>query len=1040
MNTINYCRIVALCLAFSCAGWAAETSGFVARTYSDGKGHSLPYRLFIPDGYDASKPYPLVLYFHGAGGRGSDNLKQMTDVPRFLVLAEPANQRKWPCFILAPQCPENQQWAAMPWSEPSGVGKFTSITWPMEASLALVDSLPQEYRGIDVSRLYVTGISMGGYGTWDAVCRVPKKFKAAVPICGGGDPGKIAQVTELKNLRVWAYHSADDRTVPAGRTREMIDVLKALKGIQPRYTEFPDGGHDAYTRAYADPALLPWLFAGDGRVMEVGTRAQVQQWDLFETSFESAKAYTNSFMDIEVDVIFKQGERQWRVPAFWAGGGTWKVRFAPPVQGEYTYRVECTDKANAGLNGKEQALSVAAYTGDNPLLKHGFLKVSSDKRHFEHADGTPFFWLGDTWWKGLCKRLTWEGFQELTADRKAKGFSLVQIVCGPYPDEDLFETRWENEGGKPYETKDFSVVNPEYFKYSDRRIKHLVDNGIVPAIVGGWGRGDCDGMKAGVPGLKRHWRNVIARYGAYPTVWIIGGESQGPQWTEVAKYVQATDPYHRPSTIHPEQSGRSSVTDESAINFDMLQTGHGDWDAGRGAIPKMQAAYGRNPPMPVLIGEYCYEGHMQTAAQDVQRYVFWASMLSGSAGLTYGAAGIWHASVEGDPGTVNVYDLTTWKQGMNYPGSTQLGLGKKLLEQFPWARFEPHPEWAPGCFAAGIPGGMRVIYLPRRNIYNWSGFSVNKLQPGVPYSAFYFDPVTGRRFDLGVVSTASGSWNTPNVPSPQDWVLVMEAPDLGAPVILPGAKAGQAYSDRMLPEGAAFAKVDGGAWLTIQPDGRVSGTPDETDVGGNSWIVSVTKPGAPPTFIPLQIPVAGSPGIHFAENFSRYSGNQNGTQYQSGLKVAYHGNVAGWTHAGTGTIHAVDRANSAGQLNPPNWAVMIWQDNVITSRSFAANAAGHAYCVNFEAGAAVYADTHPDQATRSGDALLIEVLRGDNSVLARHIHEPGAWTGKMAFVAATFEYKGDGSGDIRLRIGPSGTLTSGRFQGAIDNVIVRELK
>ena len=107
---------------------------------------------------------------------------------------------------------------------------------------------------------------------------------------------------------------------------------------------------------------------------------------------------------------------------------------------------------------------------------------------------------------------------------------------------------------------------------------------------------------------------------------------------------------------------------------------------------------------------------------------------------------------------------------------------------------------------------------------------------------------------------------------------------------------------------------------------------------------------------------------------------------------------------------------------------------------FAANAAGHAYCVNFEAGAAVYADTHPDQATRSGDALLIEVLRGDNSVLARHIHEPGAWTGKMAFVAATFEYKGDGSGDIRLRIGPSGTLTSGRFQGAIDNVIVRELK
>ena len=525
MNISTYCRIIALCLAFDSAGWAAETSDFVARTYNDGKGHSLPYRLFIPAGYDASKRYPLVLYFHGAGGRGTDNLKQMTDVPRFLVLAEPANQRQWPCFILAPQCPENQQWAAMPWSEPTGVGKFASITWPMEASLALVDSLPQEYRGIDISRLYVTGISMGGYGTWDAVCRVPKKFKAAVPICGGGDPFKIAQVTDLKNLRVWAYHSADDRAVPAGRTREMIDALKALQGIQPRYTEFPDGGHDAYTRAYADPALLPWLFAGDGRATEVGTRAQAQQWDLFETSFETAKPYTNAFTDVEVDVVFRQGEKQWKVPAFWAGGDTWKVRFAPPSQGKYTYRVECTDKENAGLNGKEQTLQVTGYTGANPLLKHGFVQASPGKSYFAHADGTPFLWLADTWWKNLCKRMTWEGFQELTADRKEKGFSVVQIICGPYPDENFFAPSWENEGGQPYLAKDMSVVNPKYFDYADRRFKHLVDAGIVPAIVGAWGRGDCNSMQAfGVVNIKRHWRYLIARYGAYPVMWILAGE------------------------------------------------------------------------------------------------------------------------------------------------------------------------------------------------------------------------------------------------------------------------------------------------------------------------------------------------------------------------------------------------------------------------------------------------------------------------------------------------------------------------------------
>ncbi len=479
--------------------------------------------------------------------------------------------------------------------------------------------------------------------------------------------------------------------------------------------------------------------------------AEVGQWEVFETSCTTTKQYANPFTDLEVSVVFQHRDQQWTVPAFWAGGGKWTIRFAPPVGGEYTYRIECTDKSNADFAGREQTLRVAQYSGNNPLLKHGFLRVSSDRRHFEHADGTPFFWLGDTWWKNLCKRMTWEGFQELAADRAAKGFSVIQIVCGPYPDEGMMEARWENEGGKPYLTREFTVVNPSYFEYADRRLKHLVALGMVPAIVGGWGRGDCDGMKmAGVAGIKRHWRNLIARYGSYPTIWIIGGESGGPEWTEVARYVQQIDPYHRPSTVHPFDSGRSRVTDETVIDFDMLQTGHGDWDTARGAIPKLKAACSRKPRMPVMIGEYCYEGHMQTAFQDVQRFVFWGSMLSGSAGLTYGAAGVWHASVDGDPGLANVYDWTTWKEGMNFPGSTQLGLGKKLLEQYPWSRFEPHPEWAEAdCYAAGIPGEVRFIYQPRRGVYNWNGTIVKGIERDVPYHAFYFNPTDAKRYDAG---------------------------------------------------------------------------------------------------------------------------------------------------------------------------------------------------------------------------------------------------------------------------------------------------
>ena len=130
--------------------------------------------------------------------------------------------------------------------------------------------------------------------------------------------------------------------------------------------------------------------------------------------------------------------------------------------------------------------------------------------------------------------------------------------------------------------------------------------------------------------------------------------------------------------------------------------------------------------------------------------------------------------------------------------------------------------------------------------------------------------------------------------------------------------------------------------------------------------------------------------------------------------------------------------NRDGQSNPQNWAVMIWQDNVLTSTAIAANAFGQVYRIDFEASPAVYAATHPQQATQAGDALLIEVLRGDDRVLASHRHSPGAWTGTLKFAAGSFQYRGDGSGDVRLRIKPAGPQTTGRFHGAIDNIIVKK--
>jgi predicted esterase len=239
---------------------SVTAADFDARTFHDAGGHALPYRLFVPRGLAPSAKVPLVLFLHGSGGRGDDNLHQLTDQAAPLVFVQPDKQSRWPVFMVAPQCPAGEQWVAMPWGAPSGKAhRPAEPTWPMAAALALVDQLATEFPAIDASQLYVTGMSMGGYGTFDAAARAPHKWRAAVPICGGYDE---TQVAPLVGLPLWAFHAEDDPVVPVARTRDVIAALRQLGG-HPRYTEYPASarhGHVSWIPAYADPALLPWMF------------------------------------------------------------------------------------------------------------------------------------------------------------------------------------------------------------------------------------------------------------------------------------------------------------------------------------------------------------------------------------------------------------------------------------------------------------------------------------------------------------------------------------------------------------------------------------------------------------------------------------------------------------------------------------------------------------------------------------------------------------------------------------------------------------
>jgi hypothetical protein len=437
---------------------------------------------------------------------------------------------------------------------------------------------------------------------------------------------------------------------------------------------------------------------------------QVAEW-----TFTAAKDHPDPFNDVELDAVFTTpGGAVMRVPAFWAGGKTWRVRYASPEVGTHRLKTICSDAADAGLHNIEGSVEVKSYTGENRLYRHGSIRVAADRKHFEHTDGTPFFWLADTWWMGLTKRLHFpDEFDVLVRDRVAKGFTVVQIVAGLYPDMPAFDERGANEAGFPWE-KDYSRINPAYFDQADRRIERLVHNGLAPCVVGAWGY---HLPWLGVEKMKKHWRYVVARWGAYPTFWCVAGEGAMPYylsadkakdaefqkrgWTEIAKYIREIDPYDRPITIHPTDMSRNQVTDASVLDFEMLQTGHGD-RASIGTtialLKQSRAASKAGPAMPTINAEVCYEGILGTCRDDVVRIVTWQSLLAGTAGHTYGANGIWQLNRKDQPYGKSPhggdYGHTPWDEAMRLPGSAQVGHARKLLEQFEWWRFEPHPEWA----------------------------------------------------------------------------------------------------------------------------------------------------------------------------------------------------------------------------------------------------------------------------------------------------------------------------------------------------------
>ncbi len=531
----------------------------------------------------------------------------------------------------------------------------------------------------------------------------------------------------------------------------------------------------------------------------------------------------------DVDVVFVEPSGQERRVSAFVSRGRWRVRYSSPFSGDHAYRAEPVDGVR--LPNGEGVVTVAGSGDDGPALRtRGALQVARDRRHLEHNDGTPFLWLADTWWNGFTGRLSSEEFGELAARRAAQGFSVVQVVAGLYPEIEPFSEAGRSRSGWAWHD-DFAGPNLAWFDEADERVRMLLDHDLVPCIVGSWAYYL---RFMGVEKLLRHWREMIARWGAFPVVWCLVGEppliwyddyatlihnEDGTAAAEAALRtydeeptvvtdqldlvkrlshgVRELEPFGRPITIHsiPDVGPWRFLDDEGLVDFWLLQTGHFGVQSLAPSVDAVHAAYAHEPVKPVINGEVCYEGIAGSNWQDAQRFLFWSHLLSGAAGHSYGAHGLWGCNTADHPSNYGSGGAPTWREAAAFPGAHQLGVARRLLLDLPWHRFESHPEWMAPCqdsgdrflpYAAGVDGEVRVFYIPsvayqrvmqlelrlrELGSRNWHARLVSP-RTGETDSRFLVEPESD-----GTARVRCGRFYP--LPSWEDWLLIMTTADTG---------------------------------------------------------------------------------------------------------------------------------------------------------------------------------------------------------------------------------------------------------------------
>lgn len=531
-------------------------------------------------------------------------------------------------------------------------------------------------------------------------------------------------------------------------------------------------------------------------------------WGRWEQAFRAASTASPE-TELMIELTAPSGKVV-TVRGFWDGGVTWRVRFMPDEVGRWHYRTRSNPVAD-GLNGGKGAFDCnqEVITGSR-FLQHGAVRIAPNQRFFQHADGTPFLWIGDTVWYGaiLSTKADWATY---LTDRANKHFSVVHFnVTAPRNGVAADENGEVSfVGAERLErtsliarlvTKVLKVgglyspirMNYKFYQRMDERINAVNDHGLLAAIVLTWGLRARDSGNA-LPEVEvvRLIRYLTARYGAHHVVWIVTGDqgyegASGERWKRIARAAFVGSP-NAPVTTHPlgMHWPWKNFQDERWLNFIVYQSGHGDdLDTLRWVHSGPPHKHWQDlPPRPFINLEPPYEGHLGYHSRKpytdyaTRRAIYWSLLNAPTAGVTYGAHGVWSwHSVRGQPPTEHPDTgvAKTWREALLFPGSVQMKHLAELCSSIDWWTLRPDDVLLAEQPGRGNPtayvsasrsedGDLAVIYLPVGGRLS--------LKPGIlkdGLRAEWFDPRLGRRILAG--SSEQGSFLAPDQ---RDWVLLL---------------------------------------------------------------------------------------------------------------------------------------------------------------------------------------------------------------------------------------------------------------------------